>query len=279
VQDLIIAEQKSALEDPAAHICIQDVSKRFVSADRRAVDALLAIDLEIVHGEFVCLLGPSGCGKSTLLNILAGFLLPTTGAVTVDGRPITGPSPQRCLVFQDYALFPWMTIAENIAFGLQMQRLSKVAVAQSVEQWLRTLRLQEFAHRFPKDLSGGMRQRVAIARALAVDPPILLMDEPFGALDALTRQSLQEELLRIWARLQKTVVFVTHSIDEAILLADRIVVLTHRPGCIKQEIRIAHPRPRDLTKPSFSAIRRDLTDLVMEEQDRFLTEKLLAIEP
>ena len=141
----------------------------------------------------------------------------------------------------------------------------------SVEQWLRSLSLQEFAHRFPKDLSGGMRQRVAIARALAVDPPILLMDEPFGALDALTRRSLQEELLRIWARLRKTIVFVTHSIDEAIQLADRIVVLTHRPGQIKREIRIEHPRPRDLTKPSFSAIRRNLTELVMEEQNRLLT--------
>jgi NitT/TauT family transport system ATP-binding protein len=274
VQDLITAEQKSALAQPDAHICIRAVSKRFASTDRCAVDALLSIDLEITHGEFVCLLGPSGCGKSTLLNILAGFLLPTTGAVTVDGRPITGPSPQRCMVFQDYALFPWMTIAENIAFGLQMQRLSKVAVAQSVEQWLRTLRLQEFAHRFPKDLSGGMRQRVAIARALAVDPPILLMDEPFGALDALTRQSLQEELLRIWARLQTTVVFVTHSIDEAILLADRIVVFTHRPGCIKREIRISDEKPRDLATPRLGAIKCKLTQLVMEEQDRFLQDEL-----
>jgi NitT/TauT family transport system ATP-binding protein len=202
------------------------VGKSFADPAGAQIEALRAIDLDIGAGEFLCLLGPSGCGKSTLLNILAGFIPPSSGSVIVNGVAVGAPGPDRAMVFQDYALFPWMTVAENIAFGLEMKRVPRRTIAASVNRLLDMLGLAGFANHYPKDLSGGMRQRVAIARALAVEPPILLMDEPFGALDALTRQSLQDELLRIWEGLGKTVIFVTHSIDEAIYLADRIVVLT-----------------------------------------------------
>jgi NitT/TauT family transport system ATP-binding protein len=253
-----------------AQICIEGIGKSFVSADGRSVEALGSIDLEIGAGEFVCLLGPSGCGKSTLLNILAGFLAPSCGQVTMNGAPILGPGPDRGMVFQDYALFPWMTVAANVAFGLELKGLPRSEVGQRVDALLGMLRLREFADRFPKDLSGGMRQRVAIARILAVDPPILLMDEPFGALDALTRQSLQDELLRLWQQLGKTIVFVTHSIDEAIYLADRIVVMTYRPGTIKRDSVVSIRRPRDPSATDFNALKRELTKLVMEEQYRFM---------
>ena len=183
------------------------------------------------------------------------------------------------MVFQDYALFPWMTVAENVAFGLELKRMPKRAIAERVDALLDMLRLTEFARRYPKDLSGGMRQRVAIARVLAVDPPILLMDEPFGALDALTRQTLQDELLRIWERLGKTVIFVTHSIDEAIYLADRIVVLTYRPGTIKSELAVRSSRPRDPSGAAFNGLKRDLTQLVMEEQHRFMMAEYEGIPP
>ncbi len=273
MQDGVLVKQAVPATPSPAQIRISGLRKCFASGEQR-IDCLAGIELEIGRGEFVCLLGPSGCGKSTLLNIVAGFLQPTAGCVNVDGAPIAGPSPERIMVFQDYALFPWMSVADNIAFGLELKRLPKAEIEARVDQWLRMLRLDEFARRFPKDLSGGMRQRVAIARALAVDPPILLMDEPFGALDALTRSSLQDELLRIWAALEKTILFVTHSIEEAIRLADRIVVLSHRPGRIKQEIRLADDRPRDLAAARFSSIKRQLTELVMEEQDRFLLDEL-----
>ena len=207
-------------------IAIHGVTKAFGD-----IVALDGIDLDVARGELVCLLGPSGCGKSTLLNAVAGFVAPTSGEILADGKRVSEPGPDRGMVFQEYALFPWMTVRANIAFGLEMR--GEAGIRGKVDALLEKLRLTEFANRFPKDLSGGMRQRVAIARVLALDSPILLMDEPFGALDALTRRNLQEELLRIWLELQKTILFVTHSIDESIFLADRIVVMTYRPGRIK----------------------------------------------
>jgi NitT/TauT family transport system ATP-binding protein len=250
-----------------AHIVIDHVSKVFEGDGRRMV-ALQDISLEIPHGQFVCLLGPSGCGKSTLLNAIAGFAPPTSGQVLADGMPVAGPGPERGMVFQEYALFPWMTVEQNVGFGLEIKGMARAQIAARVGELLKLLSLEDFSKRYPKDLSGGMRQRVAIARVLALDSPIMLMDEPFGALDALTRRNLQDELLRLWAELKKTVIFVTHSIEEAIYLADRIVVMTYRPGTIKRDMLVELPRLRDPAAPEFNALKRELGLMVMEEQQR-----------
>ncbi|OYU46805.1 MAG: sulfonate ABC transporter ATP-binding protein [Burkholderiales bacterium PBB4] len=259
----------------AAHIVVKDVNKVFKSSDREVV-ALKDIQLEIPRGQFVCLLGPSGCGKSTLLNAMAGFALPSSGSITADGHRITGPGPERGMVFQEYALFPWMTVEKNIGFGLDIKGTPPPEIDRIVGGLLAKLGLTDFRNRFPKDLSGGMRQRVAIARVLALDSPILLMDEPFGALDALTRRNLQDELLRIWSELGKTVIFVTHSIEEAIYLADRIVVMTYRPGTIKRDLLVDLPRLRDPSSAAFNALKRELGTLVMEEQQRHHASELMA---
>jgi NitT/TauT family transport system ATP-binding protein len=262
-----------------AQIIVNNVQKVFTTPGKDVI-ALKDINLEIKQGEFVCLLGPSGCGKSTLLNAVAGFALPSAGEITVEGKKITGPGPDRGMVFQEYALFPWMTITQNIAFGLEVQKKSKAEIDLTVNQLLELLHLTDFRDRFPKDLSGGMRQRVAIARVLALDSPIMLMDEPFGALDALTRRNLQDELLRIWEKLGKTIIFVTHSIEESIYLADRIVVMTYRPGTVKRDQRVDMPRPRDPASPEFNELKRELGRLVMEEQQRHANDemKLAAVD-
>ncbi|NML63548.1 ABC transporter ATP-binding protein [Massilia sp. RP-1-19] len=257
----------------ASPICIKEVNKVFRTGERELI-ALKDIDLEIPSGQFTCLLGPSGCGKSTLLNAVAGFALPTSGSIVANGGEVTGPGPDRGMVFQEYALFPWMTVEENVAFGLRIKRTDKGAIEATVGKLLGMLSLSDFRKRYPKDLSGGMRQRVAIARVLALDSPVMLMDEPFGALDALTRRNLQDELLRIWAELKKTIIFVTHSIEEAIYLADRIVVMTYRPGTVKRDITVRLPRPRDPSAPGFNALKRELGQLVMEEQQRHHTDEL-----
>jgi len=250
-----------------SQILINQVHKIFTTPGGDVV-ALKDIDLDIRPGEFVCLLGPSGCGKSTLLNAVAGFQPPSSGEIVIEGRKILSPGPDRGMVFQEYALFPWMTVAQNIAFGLQIQKKGKAEIEQTVSQLLDLLHLKDFRDRFPKDLSGGMRQRVAIARILALDSPIMLMDEPFGALDALTRRNLQDELLRIWEETGKTILFVTHSIEESIYLAGRIIVMTYRPGTIKRDQQVDLPRPRDPSSPAFNDLKRELGQLVMEEQQR-----------
>lgn len=246
---------------------IEKVNKIFRSNGREVV-ALRDITLEIYQGEFICILGPSGCGKSTLLNAIAGFSLPSSGKLIANEREVTAPGPDRAMVFQEYALFPWMTVAENIAFGLEIKNLSKTAIKSRVDALLKKFQLTDFRDRFPKDLSGGMRQRVAIARSLALDSPMLLMDEPFGALDALTRNSLQDELLRIWIEFKKTIIFVTHSIQESILLADRVVVMTYRPGTVKKIVPVNILHPRDISSPWFISLQQELTQMVMEEQER-----------
>ncbi|MTV40102.1 ABC transporter ATP-binding protein [Duganella radicis] len=255
------------------HILVSQVNKVFQTAEREVV-ALKDINLEIPQGQFVCLLGPSGCGKSTLLNAVAGFAPPSSGRITVEGQAVTAPGPERGMVFQEYALFPWMTVADNIAFGLEIKGQPKARIKATVDQLLTMLSLQDFRNRYPKDLSGGMRQRVAIARVLALDSPIMLMDEPFGALDALTRRNLQDELLRIWSELKKTIIFVTHSIEEAIYLADRVVVMTYRPGTVKRDMLIDLPRLRDPADAGFNALKRELGQLVMEEQQRHHRDEL-----
>jgi NitT/TauT family transport system ATP-binding protein len=256
-----------------SRIVIKGVNKVFASEEREVV-ALKDIDLDIPGGQFTCLLGPSGCGKSTLLNAVAGFAPPTSGTITADGRAVSAPGPDRGMVFQEYALFPWMTVEQNVGFGLEIKRVPRAEIGRRVGELLRMLSLSDFRQRYPKDLSGGMRQRVAIARVLALDSPIMLMDEPFGALDALTRRNLQDELLRIWAELKKTILFVTHSIEEAIYLADRIVVMTYRPGMVKRDILVDLPRMRDPSAPEFNALKRELGMLVMEEQQRHHSDEL-----
>jgi len=248
-------------------IQISNLNKEFVSkGGSERVFALKAIHLDVYQGEFICLLGPSGCGKSTLLNVIAGFSEPTSGTLIANGKPVSDPGPDRAMVFQEYALFPWMTVYKNVAFGLELAGKTRSEIRETVNLWLQKLRLQDFRDRFPKDLSGGMRQRVAIARALAIDSPMLLMDEPFGALDALTRRNLQDEVLRIWQELGKTILFVTHGIDESVYLAGRVVVMTHRPGQIRKIVPIDLPRPRNPNSSEFNALEQQLGELVAEEQ-------------
>jgi NitT/TauT family transport system ATP-binding protein len=258
-------EHLTRVETNISLIQVIGVDKSF-AAEGVAIHALKDINLTIRDGEFVCLLGPSGCGKSTLLNVIAGFTQPTQGQVIANGRPVEKPGPDRAMVFQEYALFPWMTVYQNIAFGLELAGKSRAMIRATVEMWVEKLHLKEFGDRFPKDLSGGMRQRVAIARALALDSSILLMDEPFGALDALTRHNLQDELLRVWTELKKTVVFVTHGIDESVYLADRVVVMTYRPGTIKKIVPIDLSRPRNPNSPEFNHYQHELSELVWAEQ-------------
>ncbi|TNC11939.1 ABC transporter ATP-binding protein [Methylobacterium terricola] len=257
----------------AAEIEIDGASKVFGTGSG-AVVALESVTATIPSGQFVCLLGPSGCGKSTLLNAIAGFSPLTSGTIRMAGRPVVDPGPDRGMVFQEYALFPWMTVEQNIRFGLDIKGVARAEADAIVARIAGTLGLSDFLARFPKELSGGMRQRVAIARILALDPPVMLMDEPFGALDALTRRTLQDELLRIWAEYRKTIVFVTHSIEEAIYLADRIVVLTYRPGRMKRDLIVPLARPRDTASAEFNALKRELAGLVMEEQQRFTQAEL-----
>jgi NitT/TauT family transport system ATP-binding protein len=271
-----IEKTMNTAQDHGTTIEFANVGKRFVTQGDQEVVALRDINLVVQPGEFVCLLGPSGCGKSTLLNALAGFAPPSSGQITVGGQPVGAPGPDRGMVFQEYALFPWMTVAQNVAFGLELRGLPKTEVQDKVAELLAMLGLADFAKRFPKDLSGGMRQRVAIARVLALDSPIMLMDEPFGALDALTRRTLQDELLRLWQRWRKTVIFVTHSIEEALYLADRIVVMTYRPGTVKRDMAVPLERPRDPSDPAFNQLKRELGLLVMEEQQRHVVDEMRA---
>ncbi|MGH8739326.1 MAG: ABC transporter ATP-binding protein [Burkholderiales bacterium] len=199
------------------------------------------------EGEFITVIGPSGCGKSTFLHIMGGFIPAESGSIQVYGKTVNGPGPDRGMMFQEFALFPWRSVAGNVAWGLEAQGVATRDIEDIVRHYLQMMGLWDFRHHFPAELSGGMKQRVALARVLAFDPKVLLMDEPFGALDAQTREVMQEELTRLWERTRKTIVFVTHDIDEAVYLGDRVVVLTARPARIREEIEIALPRPRDLT--------------------------------
>ncbi|MER7196980.1 nitrate ABC transporter ATP-binding protein [Streptomyces sp. CB01635] len=240
-----------------------------------AFQAVRGIDLDIAAGEFLCLLGPSGCGKSTLLSAMAGFVPVSEGALTVDGAPITGPGPELGMVFQSSeALFDWATVRQNVAFGPRMRGRSRTEQARLADEFLALVGLRHCADRFPGQLSGGMRQRVQIARVLANEPQVVLMDEPFGALDAQTRQVLQQETDRIWRSSGCTVVFVTHDIDEAILLADRVAVMTAGPAAaIKSVYEVDLPRPRDETEPAAIELRRQLRDDIGEEVRKALRDQ------
>lgn len=242
-------------------IGIESVSKMF-GASSQCVTALQDVTLRFGKGEFICLLGPSGCGKTTLLNMLAGFEYPTAGRLHAFGEPIMRPGADRTMMFQDYALFPWLTVAQNIEYGLKRKGCEKQERDRIAAHYVKLIDLVGFEHKYPRQLSGGMRQRVALARALAVQPKMLLMDEPFAALDSFTRERMQDELIRVWQAERKAVVFVTHSIDEAIKLADKIVVMSARPGRVSGIIEIADARPRDLDSPANIAIAKQIRDIL-----------------
>ena len=221
--------------------------------DGKPISVLENIQLEVAEGEFLCLLGPSGCGKSTLLSILAGFLSPTRGEVNIDGEPVRGPDPRRIFVFQERGVFPWLTVEGNVAFGLF--KLTRSEREQRVRHYIRMVGLEGFEKAYPHELSGGMKQRLEVARALAVKPDMLFLDEPFGALDSITRLTMRSELLRIWEAERKTIVFVTHDIDEAVQLADRVVVLSARPARIQQIVNIDIAHPRDISSARYLELR------------------------
>lgn len=249
---------------------VKDVSKNFASANKSEgyLSALRDVSFGVDENEFVCIIGPSGCGKSTLLRILAGLEKPTSGRVVVDGAEVRDCNSDRIMVFQDLFLFNWMTVIDNVSFGLFVKGVDRRKRYQEAEKYVRLVRLEGFEKKYPDQLSGGMRQRVALARALCPDPRILLMDEPFGALDEQTRFLMQEELLRIWDTVRKTIVFVTHSIDEAITLADRIIVLTYRPGMITSILDVDITRPRTRESGKFDRLFLHMKDILRRELEK-----------
>jgi len=224
--------------------------------DGKSTPVLEDLNLDVSEGEFICVVGPSGCGKSTMLNAMGGFLAPTSGSVNIDGEVVTGPDRRRILVFQERGVFPWLTVEGNIGFGLS--KLSRTERKERIAHYVQLVRLQGFENTYPSDLSGGMKQRLQVARALAVNPDILFLDEPFGALDSITRVIMRGELLRIWQTEKRTVIFVTHDIDEAVQLADRVVVLSSRPARIQDILTIDIAHPRNISSPRYLAIRDEL---------------------
>jgi len=245
----------------AAKISFRQVGRRYPASGGGGFTALDGVELDIADGEFVTVVGPSGCGKSTLLKLAAGLEQPTSGEVRFEGAPVTGPGPERGVVFQQYALFPWLTVRGNVEFGLKAARVPAAQRRERAQRAIELVGLADFADALPKTLSGGMRQRCAIARAYVLDPHVLLMDEPFGALDALTRVQLQEELLGTWERERRTVLFVTHDVDEAVYLGDRVVVMAARPGRIHRTVTVDLPFPRTeevRLSPEFAALRNEV---------------------
>lgn len=243
---------------------ISEITRQFTRDDGETVLAIDNVSLTIEDDEFISFVGPSGCGKTTFLRIIAGLDHASSGEVFLDGNRILGPGPKVGMVFQEYSLFPWRTVLDNIAFGLEMRGISKQERYETARRYVVLVGLEQFEKSYPFELSGGMRQRVAIARALANDPDLLLMDEPFGALDAQTRNKMQTELLMIWERSKKTILFVTHSVDEAVYLSDRIVVMSPRPGRIRTIVPVMIPRPRNRTAPEFGELRREVLGLIEE---------------
>lgn len=272
-------KQMSASPEGLRTVTGQQRKLRLVGISRRfetpagTVHALQKIDLEIREGELLCLVGPSGCGKSTLLNLIAGLDQPSEGEVWVDGRRVEGPGTDRIVIFQELGLFPWLTVRENVEFGLRMKGVPRTERQARARNYLRLVHLGAFESSYVHQLSGGMKQRVALARSLATEPEVLLMDEPFAALDAQTRDLLHEELERLWAETHCTIVFVTHNVREAVRLGDRVVVLTFRPGRIKSELSIHLPRPRHLEDPELTLVAREVLAQLKEEINKAVEEE------
>ena len=245
-------------------LTIRNLTKEFPITGNQSICAISDITFSVADEEFVSVLGPSGCGKTTLLRIIAGLEPATSGSIEINGEIISGRNPRMAMIFQEYSLYPWRTVRDNVTFGLEVGGMHKSRAREVAMDYLRLVGLGDFAERYPHELSGGMRQRVAVARALAIEPQILLMDEPFGSLDAQTRNNLQKELLEIWEKAKKTIIFVTHSVDEAVYLADRLIVLTPRPGRICEVIPIHLSRPRERTSVEFAQVRRLGLDLIAQ---------------
>jgi NitT/TauT family transport system ATP-binding protein len=264
-------DSAKAFDSPAPKIVAKNIRKTFHvrRAENKGTKEFVALEnlnLDVYPGEFITIVGPSGCGKSTFLDMLAGLNHPTSGEIKIDGKLITGPALDRGIVLQGYALFPWRSVRQNVEFGLEIKGIAKDQRRQISRDYLNLVGLQGFEESYPYELSGGMKQRVAIARALAYNPEVLLMDEPFAAVDAQTRETLQDELLRIWEKTHKTIIFVTHSIDEAVFLADRVAVMSANPGDIKEIVKIKLPRPRRLgdirSSPDFNWARHKVWELL-----------------
>ena len=254
-------------EERRVKVKIDHVEKIYEGRNGKMI-ALNGVDLDIMENEFICVVGPSGCGKSTLLNIIAGLLEPTSGAVYVNGKKVEGTGTERGVVFQQYALFPWLTVLRNVMFGLKLKGMSDEEAKEIAMKYIKMVELEDFVNSYPKELSGGMKQRVAIARAYAVQPEVLLMDEPFGALDAQTRTQLQSELVRTWQEEKKTCFFITHDVEEAIILATKVIVMSARPGRIKTiiDINLPYPRTQDLKmQPEFLDLKAKIWGEVYQE--------------
>ena len=240
---------------------VQNVTKVFRSSENeKPIVAVKDLSLSVPRGEFLCILGPIGCGKSTLLNMIAGFERPTKGRILLEGKPINGPGPDRVMVFQEETLFPWMTVLENIRFGLRFKGLSEEEAEEEARRYLSLVGLEKFGDFRPHELSGGMKRKAELARALALNPKLLLMDEPLSSIDAISKMSLLQEILKIWEKSKKTIVYVTHNIDEALFLADRIIVLTARPAQVKREVVIHSPKPRDLLGSEMIDLKKQLIE-------------------
>ena len=260
---------------PIAEVVVPKVALDAISLSYKTTsgERLLALDnisLEVKPGEFLCIVGPSGCGKSTLLHLIAGLQPQTSGKVLVDGTPVSGPGTDRILIFQELGLFPWLTVGGNVEFGMKMKNVGKAEREERVQYYLRLVHLSKFRDSYIHQLSGGMRQRVALARALATDPDVLLMDEPFAALDAQTRDLLHDELERLWSETGRTIIFVTHNVREAVRLGDRVVLMTFRPGRVKQEFSVNLPRPRQMEQADVARTAGDVLDCLRDEINKSL---------
>jgi len=263
---------KRLVEEQTPKVALNDVTLEY-ETNGSPLLALDHINLQVKGGEFLCIVGPSGCGKSTLLHLIAGLQQPTSGTVLIDDEPVHGPGTDRILIFQELGLFPWLTVADNVEFGLKMKGISKHDRRLKVGYYLRLVQLSQFADSYIHQLSGGMRQRVALARALATEPDILLMDEPFAALDAQTRDLLHDELERIWTETECTIIFVTHNVREAARLGDRVAVLTFRPGRIKRVFTVDQPRPRQIEHPAIARCAKEVLDDLREEINKSLEQE------
>jgi NitT/TauT family transport system ATP-binding protein len=255
-------------------IAIKNVSKTYVDLNKGRYNALNDVSLHVRRGEFVSLLGPSGCGKSTLLNMIAGFEKTEEGSIEVNGEKVKGPGPDRVVVFQEHGLFPWLSVLDNVAFGLKQKGIGKKERQELALEQIKAVHLSKFADRYPHQLSGGMKQRVAIARALVMDPDILLMDEPFAALDEQTRFILQNDLEEIWVKTHKTILFITHNIREAVMMSDRILVMSTQPGRVKKEFVVQAARPHSIGDPLIHHLERKITEELADELEKVVREEM-----